>query len=289
MPAPSNTQGPAHPPVAELSRTLLLATDLQQSILAELDRSGPNRLAYTAYGSQSGQRTAGSHLGFNGQLRERPTGWYHLGNGYRVYNPALMRFHSPDRLSPFGKGGVNAYVYCGGDPVNFADPTGEYGAAIATIIQRGLTVALHTAIPAGILLGPKATGPALIGVRVSLAGSATSTVGTLMLLSGIPAGNYVANAGLTGSVIGLFTRVAASAHTAYKKGVLWKTFRDNVRNVLGMSSSAPPVIPTSTAIPDPIPLAPISTPDSVFLSPGQFHSSSSSPPLEIKSNKIRQS
>jgi len=40
-----------------------------------------------------------------------------LGNGYRAYNPILKRFNSPDSLSPFGKGGLNAYSYCVGDPV----------------------------------------------------------------------------------------------------------------------------------------------------------------------------
>jgi hypothetical protein len=50
-----------------------------------------------------------------------------LGNGYRAYNPTLMRFHSPDSWSPFGGGGLNAYTYCVGDPVNFSDPTGHRG------------------------------------------------------------------------------------------------------------------------------------------------------------------
>jgi RHS repeat-associated protein len=108
-----------------LSRSLLLATDLQQSVLAELDRGSPNPFAYSPYGLQSSPRLAGTQLGFNGQLRERSTGCYHLGNGHRVYNPVLMRFHSPDRLSPFAEGGMNAYAYCSGSPVNRIDPTGR--------------------------------------------------------------------------------------------------------------------------------------------------------------------
>lgn len=108
------------------SRTLLLASDMQQSVIDELDGSGPNILVYSPYGLQSAQRRAGTHLGFNGQFKEAVTGRYHLGNGHRVYNPVLMRFHSPDRLSPFGKGGINPYAYCGGSPVNRVDPSGQW-------------------------------------------------------------------------------------------------------------------------------------------------------------------
>jgi RHS repeat-associated protein len=65
-------------------------------------------------------------LGFNGQRAEPVTGHYLLGNGYRAFNPVLMRFNSPDSLSPFGKGGVNAYGYCQGNPINRSDPTGHF-------------------------------------------------------------------------------------------------------------------------------------------------------------------
>lgn len=68
----------------------------------------------------------GAFSGFNGELPERATGHYLLGNGYRAYNPVLMRFNSPDSCSPFGRGGVNAYAYCVGDPVNRRDPTGHF-------------------------------------------------------------------------------------------------------------------------------------------------------------------
>lgn len=65
-------------------------------------------------------------LGFAGGYRDPVTGSYPLGQGRRSYNPALMRFHSPDRLSPFSRGGLNTYAYCAGDPINRVDPTGRF-------------------------------------------------------------------------------------------------------------------------------------------------------------------
>jgi len=64
-------------------------------------------------------------LRFNGQRKEYASGHYLLGNGYRAFNPVLMRFHSPDSLSPMGAGGLNCYAYCAGDPINNVDPTGH--------------------------------------------------------------------------------------------------------------------------------------------------------------------
>ncbi|WP_188264674.1 RHS repeat-associated core domain-containing protein [Pseudomonas sp. PSB11] len=104
--------------------TVLLASDSKSSVLAEV-AGCINHMAYFPYGQQSAQQKVMTHVGFNGELREARTDWYFLGNGYRVYNPRLMHFHSPDKFSPFGKGGLNAYAYCGCEPVMRTDPTGE--------------------------------------------------------------------------------------------------------------------------------------------------------------------
>ena len=76
------------------------------------------RISYCPFGFSS-QPTAA----FTGHRREQMTGCYLLGNGHRAFNPVLGRFGTPDKLSPFGAGGLNAYTYCGGDPVNRFDPT----------------------------------------------------------------------------------------------------------------------------------------------------------------------
>ncbi|WP_356948744.1 RHS repeat-associated core domain-containing protein [Pseudomonas mosselii] len=102
----------------------LLQTDLQYSALAAMFRDGSRFIAYTVYGA-SPVIDAGTLTSFDGIVRDGCLGGYLLGNGYRVYSPMLMRFYSADQVSPFGRGGVNAYAYCQGDPVNYRDDSGR--------------------------------------------------------------------------------------------------------------------------------------------------------------------
>ena len=105
--------------------TLLLATDVQGSVMSGWSTHLYISKAYTPYGYLHDSSVQSSLLGFNSEWRDALTGYYLLGNGSRVYNPVLMRFCSPDTLSPFDKGGVNAYAYCSGDPLNWQDPSGH--------------------------------------------------------------------------------------------------------------------------------------------------------------------
>ncbi|MCO8160812.1 sugar-binding protein [Pseudomonas sp. 21LCFQ010] len=125
-----------------------LATDTANSVLHETDASGGTASAYTPYGHRSLRPQADGGPAFNGQYAEPATGWQLLGNGYRAFNPVLMRFHSPDSLSPFDQGGVNAYAYCEGDPVNVTDPTGHtpWG-AIKRLFRNVKTTRTHS-VPA---------------------------------------------------------------------------------------------------------------------------------------------
>jgi RHS repeat-associated protein len=107
-------------------KTSLLATDLQRSVLNVLDATQANSLAYSLYGHRPAENGLLSLLGFNGERPDPVTGHYLLGNGYRAFNPALMRFNSPDSWSPFGKGGLNSYGYCAGDPANRNDSSGHF-------------------------------------------------------------------------------------------------------------------------------------------------------------------
>ncbi|WP_346399386.1 RHS repeat-associated core domain-containing protein [Pseudomonas syringae] len=113
----------------------LLVTDQQQSVTAAQGLE----FAYTPYGHRHPSGPA-SLPGFTGQRVDPVTGHYLLGNGYRAFNPVLMRFNSPDSLSPFGEGGVNAYGYCEGDPVNRADPGGHWPTFLVKFLKRASSV-----------------------------------------------------------------------------------------------------------------------------------------------------
>ncbi|MGF6328047.1 RHS repeat-associated protein [Pseudomonas sp. BS3782 TE3695] len=104
----------------------LLVNDFQRSVLQTVSANTNQPASYTAYGHTSKKCDPPTLLGFNGERIDPITGHYLLGNGYRAFNPVLMRFNSPDSWSPFGKGGINSYAYCECDPVNFSDPTGHF-------------------------------------------------------------------------------------------------------------------------------------------------------------------
>ncbi|WP_162252418.1 MULTISPECIES: RHS repeat-associated core domain-containing protein [unclassified Pseudomonas] len=107
-------------------KSLLLVSDDKSSVLCELSQDGRNEVTYSAYGHRADDSALSGHLGYNGERREAQTGWYLLGNGYRAFNPLLMRFHSPDSWSPFGDGGMNGYAYVSGNPIGYTDPTGHF-------------------------------------------------------------------------------------------------------------------------------------------------------------------
>ncbi|WP_238217453.1 RHS repeat-associated core domain-containing protein [Pseudomonas sp. PAGU 2196] len=105
----------------DLQQTMMLASDGMGSVVGESGTRSKS-VAYSPYGFQRGME---SLIGFAGQMQSLLPIGYFLGNGYRFFDVVTNRFNSPDGFSPFGRGGVNAYVYCGGDPVNCTDPSGH--------------------------------------------------------------------------------------------------------------------------------------------------------------------
>jgi RHS repeat-associated protein len=134
----------------------LLATDNANSVLAA--GSNPSTLvAYSPYGHREIPALLPVVPGFNGEQPDPLTGHYPLGNGYRSYNPVLMRFNSPDNLSPFDEGEINGYAYCTGDPVNRGDSTGHLSSphllrmAIKPVISLRVGLQKMGALPGKVL------------------------------------------------------------------------------------------------------------------------------------------
>lgn len=101
--------------------------------------------AYTPFGHSTSR---GCLLAFNGEFQLALTGLYPLGNGHRMYSPRLQRFHSPDTLAPFNQGGINHYVYCGNDPVNWRDPSGKWRQLVRPLLKTALKIAVGGGIAA---------------------------------------------------------------------------------------------------------------------------------------------
>jgi RHS repeat-associated protein len=230
--------------VGDSSQTLLFLTDTKNSVLGESQADTLRTAVFDAYGERHDSQPMQSLLSFNGEAREKVHGWYLLGKGYRAYNPHLRRFHSPDSRSPFGAGGVNPYVYCVSDPINYIDPTGHAPlpqfidpiippsagpmAWIGVLIGAAFTVAsvgtlgpAMAAIAGGVSAASAAAG--LLTIVSFVTGAASTLTGVAAIVSGDDdmeeasgvLGYIALGTGLGGSIVG---RIASSGASAASSG-----------------------------------------------------------------------
>jgi RHS repeat-associated protein len=139
---------------------------------------------YGAYGDRLVSRSV-ARVAYAGEVTERDTGWYLLGN--RMYSPVLRRFLNPDPRSPLDDGGFNRYGYTSGDPVNRIDPTGN---AWTDWLMAGLAIGfsvLGTVFSAGALIGTvlassfaaAAAAPGFVAMTVAASMDVVSTAASL--------------------------------------------------------------------------------------------------------------
>lgn len=105
--------------------TNITGCDQLNSVIIWNSPSSTASLNFSPYGSSPALGPTSPLIGFTGQRFDKHMQAYWLGNGYRAYSPLLRRFISPDSMSPFQAGGINAYAYCGADPINNSDPSGH--------------------------------------------------------------------------------------------------------------------------------------------------------------------
>lgn len=129
--------------VATQNQTTLMATSTTQSVITTVNTDKVTARCYSPFGFLSTDDSIDASVAFNGAYHEPATQTYLLGNGYRAFNPVLMRFHSPDSFSPFGKGGLNAYVYVENDPANRIDPSGHLSFNPAKLWRRAFKGSKH--------------------------------------------------------------------------------------------------------------------------------------------------
>ncbi len=161
------------------ANTHLLGTDGHSVLVSHQGEGTETRYRYSPYGQQAEAERHPDIPAYNGERLDPAAGTYHLGNGYRAYNPVLMRFNAPDSWSPFGAGGLNPYAYCLGDPINYIDPTGHISlGSLFGIIGGviGLVVGLVLAIPTGgaSLAGDAAILAGLVADATGIASAATA-------------------------------------------------------------------------------------------------------------------
>ncbi|MHA6196309.1 RHS repeat-associated core domain-containing protein [Pseudomonas wadenswilerensis] len=199
-------------------QTLLLLTTANRSVIGESQQQALRETSYSAWGQHSNADMQCA-LGFNGELRDSLTGWYLLGNGYRAYNPYLMCFHGPDWMSPFGAGGINPYMYCAGDPVNFCDPSGHFMQGTLGWVGFGLGI-VGTAISAG------AAGPAFSAIIAGAAGAGEFMTAVSVISGVVAIGTQGAAAAIgdkhTQSVLGVTAHAAGWISLVSGFGGLWK-------------------------------------------------------------------
>jgi len=187
----------------------LLATDRQHSVVHAAGPQSQQAIAYSPYGHRPAESGLTQLPGFSGERVEPFTGHYMLGNGYRSFNPVLMRFNSPDTLSPFGKGGLNAYAYCLGDPVNYQDPNGHIPWWVGLV--AGVAASVFTA-------GIAAPVTAALGVSMATAGAVAAvatkvSIAATVISVGSAAGSAMTKGGLSEGLgwLSLGTGVVAGA------------------------------------------------------------------------------
>ena len=120
--------------ISENGTVYYYVTNLQGDVMAILNSSGTEvvRYSYNAWGKKrniSGtmESTVGTYnpLRYRGYVYDQETDLYYLQSRY--YNPAIGRFINADAFASTGDGvmGNNMFVYCGNNPVNRVDKTGE--------------------------------------------------------------------------------------------------------------------------------------------------------------------
>ena len=135
--------------VSEISnkdiKTYFYLIDIIGNIVGLVDGNGNIVVEYdySSYGKVEVKKdTVGiskkDHIRYKGYIYDEETKRYYLISRY--YDPEIGRFISPDSveyIEPSSISGLNLYVYCGNDPINMYDPSGNFAISIGLLLAIG--------------------------------------------------------------------------------------------------------------------------------------------------------
>lgn len=182
---------------------------------------------YEGYGLLTSKTGAEANpFRYSGEYFDEETGFIYLRARY--YNPEIMRFITEDTYvgvltNPLSQ---NRYSYCEGNPVNFADPTGQWLDTVFDVIGlidslanaiSNPTVATvgMVAIDAVCILVPFATSPSGVKVASKVAVEATEKVIKTVDNKIVDVAKVVDNKVTKNAIEGGTTNIKTGEHTVY--------------------------------------------------------------------------
>jgi len=165
----------------------------QGDVIGILDSTGTKVVEYTynVWGELLGitgtlKDTIGQKnpLRYRGYYFDSETGFYLTGTRY--YDSEIGRFINADGYVSTGQGilGTNMFAYCGNNPVNRVDPTGQFWSEIwefakTAVAEIGKAMGVMSPAYAGCGGAALGDGPLPFGDIIGFAGAALLTVGTI--------------------------------------------------------------------------------------------------------------
>ena len=161
----------------------------QGDVIRMLDSTGTTVASYEydPFGNiitATGAMAEANPLRYRGYYYDRETGFYYLNSRY--YDPKIGRFINADSYVSTGQGivGYNMFAYCGNNPVNASDPSGqflewlwEWGREVLSLTGENMASMSGGYVSCG--GAAVADGPLPFGDMLAVAGGVGITLGAL--------------------------------------------------------------------------------------------------------------